>query len=121
MPEGLTFGEALAIVAVPATIAAAAGVWSAVLTRRNRAEVRDSAEQLSTGNGKSLGNTVHDNAQMLELLSAQLHTNTRELLMLAERQGALSELLSLHVAEAAEVHQRLGDALARLEKGEADG
>ena len=40
-------------------------------------------EQMDTGNDKHLGETVHDIASMQEIMSTQLHTNTRELLGLS--------------------------------------
>lgn len=70
MNEAITVA---AIAAVPATIAAIAS-WS---TRRT---ARENRSLIETGNGKTLGTTVHDLAQTVELVAAQNHTNTAELL-----------------------------------------
>jgi len=98
---------ALLAVSIPATVAAAAAVWSAYLTRANR-------KTMDTGNDKDLGATVHDIAQLQEIMSAQLHTNTRELLDLRERQIDAAEArveidrkLSDHITESNRVHDIL--------------
>jgi hypothetical protein len=129
MDEHLSFGQALAVVAVPAIIAAMAAVWSAVLTRRNREEVRANAERLDTGNGRSIGETVHDMAQTVEIQSALQHTNTRELLDVAgmtvrssERLRELDVLLAEHIADSQAVHDELRRYLAGQQaKEDEDG
>jgi hypothetical protein len=48
-------------------------------------KVDTSIEQTDTGNERKLGQYIHDMAQTQEILSAQLHTNTRELVMSSEK------------------------------------
>lgn len=98
---------AFIIVLVPAVLAATAAVWSAYLTRQNR-------RSIDTGNDKDIGTTVHDIAQMQEVMSAQLHTNTRELLNLREKQLDAAEhrqqidaKLTEHIEESSRVHEIL--------------
>lgn len=61
------------VAAVPATIAAIAAV-------RAMRGIRDNTKHLDTGNEKDIGTTVHDLAQITEVMSAQSHLNTTELL-----------------------------------------
>jgi hypothetical protein len=70
----------LLLVSIPAAIAAVASIYIAKLTR----DVRSNQD---TGNQRRLGETVHDIAQTVEILAAQIHTNTRE--TLETRQHAL--------------------------------
>ncbi len=72
---------AATIAAVPATIAAVAALSAARNGRRNR-------RAITTGNEKDIGVTVHDIAQTVELTSAQVHTNTRELLDISSKLDA---------------------------------
>jgi hypothetical protein len=61
------------ITAVPATIAAIAAVRASRGIRLNR-------KMMDTGNAKDIGTTVHDLAQTTEIIVAQSHINTNELL-----------------------------------------
>lgn len=69
-------------------------------------QARKTRSRLDTGNGRDIGTTVHDSAQLQEVLSAQVHTNTKELLSmsmsvttLAERIERLAERLDRHMDE----------------------
>lgn len=81
----------LVLVALPAVIAACAAVTAAWIAHRNR-------RTLDTGNAKDLGTTVHDMAQTQEVQAALTHTNTRELLDVAEHLVTLNRKLD-HVIE----------------------
>jgi len=88
------------ITAVPATIAAVAALLGARSAKRGR---RESAEAQDTGNAKKLGHTVHDIAQTVEVISAQVHTNATELLSINEKLDAhLDEVTPLVARYAAE-------------------
>lgn len=43
------------------------------------------SKKLDTGNGRKLGQTVHDMEQTLEIAQAQAHTNAKELIGLHEK------------------------------------
>jgi len=88
------------ITAVPATIAAIAALSGAHNAKRAR---RESAAAQDTGNEKKLGHTVHDIAQTVEVISAQVHTNSTEILDISRKlDGHLDEtapLVERYVAE----------------------
>jgi hypothetical protein len=72
----------------------AIGVWQGRRGKRVEAKVDTTIANQDTANGKALGETVHDIAQTQEIISAQLHTNTRELL-------AVRSDLKSHIEETA--------------------
>lgn len=128
------------VVAVPAFIAAVASMYVAKVTRANRRSLAAQDEMMDTGNGKDLGSTVHDIAQTVEILAAQQHTNTSELLTTQERVQSIGERLADWIDHSTDVHNRIltgHDAVVNrlqachmagcpyhgggLPKGEADG
>lgn len=72
-------GIIVAIIAAFATITAGFFGYLGIKTQAQRV-VTKFQEQIDTGNEKRLGETVHDIAISQELMSAQLHTNAREIL-----------------------------------------
>jgi Na+/glutamate symporter len=94
-----TFG--LIIVAVIGAIAAVQGRRA----RRVESKLDKVSEDQETSNGKNLGKTVHDMAQTQEIISAQIHTNTKEIVNHAET-------LQTHIEESRQVHEAI---LAKLE------
>jgi len=90
--------------------------------RRVEAKVDQGLEQTSTGNGKNIGETVHDIAQLQEVLSAQVHTNTRELLVVstkADKAAAKATLAAakadLAAAKAEQLERIVNESSERLE------
>ena len=70
----------VAIVGAVASLASACIVTAgALISKRIETHVK---AQLDTGNGRSLGETVREMAQTVEITSAQTHLNTAELLEL---------------------------------------
>jgi len=89
-------------------IVAVIGAIAAVQSRRARrveSKLDRSIKDQDTANGKGLGETVHDMAQTQEIISAQLHTNTKEIVSHAET-------LQTHIEESRQVHEAI---LAKLE------
>jgi Na+/glutamate symporter len=74
-----TFG--IIIVALIGSI----GVWQGKRGRRVETKMDQALTNQDTGNNKQLGETVHDMAQTQEILSAQIHTNTREVVVLSQK------------------------------------
>lgn len=86
-------------IAIPATIAAVAGLRNGqrAIAAKDAAEATrtEFREAVADGNGgQQIGRAVHDIGQTVEVLSAQTHTNTQELL-------ALTAKLDTHIEEAA--------------------
>jgi arylamine N-acetyltransferase len=50
------------------------------VARQNRVALNAQDDHMDTTNGATLGGTVHDMAATLEVLSAQVHLNTQEVL-----------------------------------------
>jgi hypothetical protein len=69
------------------------GFWSWAASRRVK-RIEDKAD---TGNAKDIGTTVHDLAQTTEILSAQIHTNTKELLTISQGVEKLGDKLDEHM------------------------
>jgi hypothetical protein len=85
------------MVMIPSTIGAISTLRNGKVVRRNRDALLDIADD---GNGgKRLGIAVHDIAQSVEFLSAQSHTNTSEILTMAEKLDTHADLLKEHIAE----------------------
>ncbi len=53
--------------------------------------------RMDTGNGKTLGETVRQVGQSLEIVQAQLHTNTADQLELKEHMLDMRERLVVHI------------------------
>ncbi len=70
----------IAVAAIGATGTLLVALVNTFGIRKSRITAGVAAEQLDTGNEKNLGHTVHDIAQTVELIAAQTHTNTSELL-----------------------------------------
>jgi outer membrane murein-binding lipoprotein Lpp len=99
----ITHGGILDIVLslwVPVSITAVATVYVAKVARENR-------KRIDTGNDKDLGTTVHDMAQTVEILSAQIHTNTSETLAAREKAEQAVTRLDDWIAESTHVHAEL--------------
>jgi hypothetical protein len=100
---------------VPALIAAIAAVWSAYLARKNRYTI-------DTGNGRTIGETVHDMAQQQEIAQAIQHTNTRELVQLSNHLTRVETKIDYWIDTSKMAHDAINMRLDRLEgKGEVDG
>ena len=101
----------VAVIGAGATVAI--GVLNFFAVLRNRAvagvaadKAAVAADQMQTGNEKNLGLTVHDMAQTVEVVAAQIHTNTTELLALHHKADrafevsrGVSEKLDRHLTE----------------------
>ena len=101
--DEITHGGILDIILslwVPVSITAAATIYVAAIARANR-------KRLDTGNGRSLGETVHDIAQTVEVLSAQVHTNTQETLDALEASKKVAERLDAWITESSYVHAQM--------------
>jgi len=83
----------------------AISVWQGRRGRRVESKLDQVREDQETSNGMNLGETVHDMAQTQEIISAQLHTNTKEIVNHAET-------LQTHIEESRQVHEAI---LAKLE------
>ena len=91
-----------------ALIAACALIAATLLsTRRARRESEAVRAAMDTQNGRALGETVHDIAQTVELVQAQGHTNTGELLALHHKADRGIEL-------ATAVKQRLDEHIDQV-------
>lgn len=106
-----TIWDAIVSLWVPATIGAAAAVYAAKIARDNR-------RKLDTGNDRDIGTTIHDIAQTVEVLSAQVHTNTKETLDALEASKKVTERLDDWIAESTHVHAELLRRLPPGEKGD---
>jgi hypothetical protein len=92
---------------IPAFLTALAVLRRTTRSAKNIDEKTDAIEEmLSTGNGRDIGNTVHDIAMMQQVLSAQNHTNTKEILYLVEV-----------LQHCQEMHEDILERLSSLEKG----
>lgn len=98
-------------------IVVALGIPSVIAARSSRRSAKASekvVEEVDTGNGKKLGAAIHEIHQTVEVLSAQVHTNTKETLELSEKVDThledfemLNEKLDGHIEESTKVHERL--------------
>lgn len=103
---------AVVLVIVPASIGAWASVAAAKVAKQNRAT-------MDTGNGKDIGETVHDIAQQQEIAAAIQHTNTREVVELAERMVRVEDKIDGWIGTSTMVHDAILSRLDRIEgKGE---
>lgn len=103
---------------IPVLITAGASVYIAKVTRGIKRDV-------DTGNEKNAGETIHDMNQTLEILSAQIHTNTAETLGARAKAEAAAEKaekavvrLEDWIAESTHVHAELLRRLPPDEKGD---
>ena len=78
--------------------------------RSNKVEQKvDKVIDLSdTGNDKKLGTYIHEIAQLQEIISTQLHTNTKELLIVAEKLDRHIESENPHRSTLPEVRDGTG-------------
>jgi hypothetical protein len=90
----------LIVYVIPAIIASFAAIAAAVLSSKNKTRMEELKSQADTGNGRSIGETVHDTDQTVELLAAMMHTNTKEVI-------ELSNKLDGHIQESTKVHERI--------------
>ena len=85
----LAAGADNAVLVLIALIGSGATVAVGLLNNRRIGQARTvaavAADALDTHNGKSAGETLRDVWQTLEVISAQVHTNTTELLMVSEK------------------------------------
>ena len=95
----IAVSEASVVLLCVAIIAALASITSAEMSRRGRRDQR-------TGNGSAIGPTVRRIDQSQEIISAQLHTNTNELLALHHKADrsfevsrAVEDKLDRHLTE----------------------
>lgn len=77
-------------------------------------QTRKVGKKVDTGNGRTIGSTVHDTAQTVELVEAMMHTNTREIIMVANK-------LDAHIVESKEVHAKLLAALGIEDRRKGEG
>lgn len=73
---------------------------------------------METGNGRTIGETVHETAGLVELVAAMMHTNTEEVLALANKLDEHITDSVDYLQEAREVHDKLFTALADLQEKE---
>lgn len=81
------------VVGIPAVIAAVRG--------------SQAAKRLDTGNGKDIGETVHEMSQTIEHIAAQQHTNAQEIIDLNQKMDEHIEVSERTQAENQIVHERL--------------
>lgn len=96
--------------------------------RRVETKVDETKDKLDTGVEKDIGYLLRDIAQTQEILSAQIHTNTKELLIMQGRQDsaqlhreAIDHKLDLHIAESGAVHRILLERTKQLTHLDEDG
>lgn len=109
-------------VAIPSTIAAVAalkngrkadearGVAEVAVTTAADAKT-EILDAMDTTNDKKLGVYIHDIAQQLEFVIAQVHTNTTELMMLAEKVQAAEDRVEQHIEEVAPLKSYVQDKM----------
>jgi len=122
------------IVALFGSLAIVVPVWltTFVRTGRVRSQVAEVKDAVGTPNGAgSVSSEVREVVKSVEVLHAQMHTNTRELVDLADRQVMIEEKLDHHRGDqrvTLEVMRRqldylsgavdrLRDAVEQLERG----
>jgi len=95
-----------------AAIVGALGVPS-ILAARSSSKT---AKKVDTGNGKDLGVTVHEIYQTVEALSAQVHTNTKELLDNSEKITSIEDKLDSHLVISARNTESYVHDVAKLQE-----
>lgn len=99
-------------------IVALISVIGGIVTRQNHrveAKVSETLAKQDTGNDKGIGEVVHNIAQAQEILAAQLHTNTREILMVSAKADLAATQALTAAKKAVEVEQRVTEGHSRIE------